>query len=516
MRKLTALLDSATYRKKVLGCWRGKAVGGTLGQSFEGLPGPIEADFYIPVPNGMVPNDDLDIQIAYARVLESQTDPRVDRMVIADVWRKHLQFPWNEYAVGKRNLAEGILPPFSGSYDNWFACGCGAIIRSELWACLAPGDPERAAAYAYEDACFDHDGDGIWAAVMMAALQAQAFLESDPDSLLDHASGLLPVDSGIRRVVDDTRAWVADGQPWQAVMKRIVQKYGSSDFTDTRMNTGFIILGWLASDGDFERAILITNGCGQDTDSTTASLAALLGILDPEAIPSRWLDPLRDDLVLHDAVVGIPPPANIHEFTDLVAQLRERFTDVWPQTDDVHFDPAAHAIPVTVGWTTPYGVPWGARDFTGLSVEQSPMPELPNDAATTTVPGTWVSWCRDDFHDLILVIDYTIWVDHDVDGLLMFNCSEHSRVWLDGQYLFGTQPSPLFPSQHRPPVGENAPVRLAAGQHTLRASILRPPVERQRAEWVLALVERPGLEWVPNAFRPPDKRWQPSEPGRAG
>ena len=126
MRKLTALLDSATYRKKVLGCWRGKAVGGTLGQSFEGLPGPIEADFYIPVPNGMVPNDDLDIQVAYARVLESQTDPRVDRMVIADVWRKHLQFPWNEYAVGKRNLAEGILPPFSGSYDNWFACGCGA------------------------------------------------------------------------------------------------------------------------------------------------------------------------------------------------------------------------------------------------------------------------------------------------------------------------------------------------------------------------------------------------------
>ena len=504
MPKLSAALDSATYRKKVLGCWRGKAVGGTLGQSFEGLPGPIDANFYIPVPNGMVPNDDLDIQVAYARVLQSQTDPRLDRMVIADVWRNHLQFPWNEYAVGKRNLAEAILPQFSGSYDNWFACGCGAIIRSELWACLAPGDPERAAAYAYEDACFDHDGDGIWAAVLMAAMQAHAFVESNPDTLLDQASRMVPVDCGIRQVVDDTRAWVADGVHWQEVMKRIVQKHGSSDFTDTRMNVGFVILGWLASGGDFERAILITNGCGQDTDSTTASLAALLGIIDPEAIPVRWLAPLGDDLVLHDAVVGIEPPASIHEFTELVAQLRERFADVWPQPDNVEFNPAAHAIPVNVSWTTPYGVPWGARDFTGLSVEHSPMPHLPDNAAATTVPGTWVRWCRDDFDDLILMIEYNIWLDHDVDGLLMFNCSEHSRVWLDGDYVFGTQPSPLFPSQHRPPVGENAPVHLPAGQHTLRASILKPPLERSHAEWVLALVERPGLEWVPNAFRPPE------------
>ena len=29
------------------------------------------------------------------------------------------------------------------------------------------------------------------------------------------------------------------------------------------------------------------------------------------------------------AVVGIQPPVNIHEFTELVVQLRERFADVW-------------------------------------------------------------------------------------------------------------------------------------------------------------------------------------------
>ncbi len=75
-----------------------------------------------------------------------------------------MRFPWNEYGVGKRNWAEGLVPPHTGSFDNWFTCGEGAAIRSELWACLAPGDPDRAAAFAYEDACFDHAGDGVLAA----------------------------------------------------------------------------------------------------------------------------------------------------------------------------------------------------------------------------------------------------------------------------------------------------------------------------------------------------------------
>ena len=176
-----------SLRDRIMGCWMGKAVGGTLGQTFEGLSGPLTADFYHPVPTEMVPNDDLDLQVLYAVVMDGMPQPRVDRHVIANAWRDHVEFPWNEYGVGMRNLAEGIQPPYTGSFDNWFTCGEGAAIRSELWACLAPGDPDLAAAYAYEDACFDHDGDGIVAAQFLARLQSLAFDESDPDTLLDGA-----------------------------------------------------------------------------------------------------------------------------------------------------------------------------------------------------------------------------------------------------------------------------------------------------------------------------------------
>lgn len=491
------------YRERVLGCWRGKAVGGTLGQSFEGLEGPIEADFYFPIPEGMVPNDDLDVQVAYAAAIARSEPPRMDRYLIADVWRDNLRFPWNEYGVGKRNLAEGLRPPHTGSFDNWFAAGEGAVIRTELWACIAPGEPRRAAAYAYEDACFDHDGDGVWAAVFMAAMQSLAFVESDPEVLLDRACELLPITSGIRQVVHDTRVWIAEHQNWREVLPLIVEKYGSSDFTDTRPNTGFVVLGLLASGGDFDQAILITNGCGGDTDSTTASLGAILAIMDPECIPARWLEPIGDDLVLNDEVVGVDAPATIEDFTDQVVSLRHRLAGVWPQVREESFDPVAYAVPVTVGWATPYGQPWGVRDASGLSPEGSAEVEMPLDAVQRTVPGTWVRWASSDFEDLVLVIEYTIHLDHDVDGRLMFDCSEHCRVWLDGEYLLGSQPTTLFPTQHRPPAGHGRDVQLSAGTHRLRASILKPPGARVAAEWVVALAERPVLDWVPNAFRLP-------------
>ena len=235
-----------SLRDRIMGCWMGKAVGGTLGQTFEGLAGPLTAEFYHPVPTEMVPNDDLDLQVLYAVVMDGMPQPRVDRHVIAKAWRDHVEFPWNEYGVGMRNLAEGIRPPYTGSFDNWFTCGEGAAIRSELWACLAPGNPDLAAAYAYEDACFDHDGDGIVAAQFLARLQSLAFQESDPDTLLDGALAGIDPRSGIARVVRDTRSWVAEGHDWIEVRRLIMERYGRSDFTDVRPNTGFVVLGWLA------------------------------------------------------------------------------------------------------------------------------------------------------------------------------------------------------------------------------------------------------------------------------
>ena len=59
----TYLMNNIEFRKKVIGCWLGKAAGGTLGQPYEGTEGPLSLSFYDPVPTDMIPNDDLDLQV---------------------------------------------------------------------------------------------------------------------------------------------------------------------------------------------------------------------------------------------------------------------------------------------------------------------------------------------------------------------------------------------------------------------------------------------------------------------
>jgi hypothetical protein len=286
------------------------------------------------------------------------------------------------------------------------------------------------------------------------------------------------------------------------VRSRIIAAYGRSDFTDVRPNTGFVILGWLAGH-DFSERITICNNCGEDTDSSTASLGALLGILDPEGIPERWLTPIGRSLVLNDEIIDLAPPATLDAFTDLVERLRERLDGARPRAAAAPFDPAPYAIPVELAWTnTTYGK-WNVRDQTELPPEGSAPPAQGVEFATTTLPGTWVRMPRADFADRILLVKYQL----DVQGRdairIMLNSTEHFRVWLDGEFLWGAQGTQyMFPAPHMAPVGQFHDLSVAPGPHELLVAIKRPPAQRDIAEWVLAVVERPSYLWIENALRP--------------
>ena len=52
-------LNYEIYRRKVRACFVGKSVGGTLGMPYEGPVQVNNVTYYDPVPNEMVPNDDL-------------------------------------------------------------------------------------------------------------------------------------------------------------------------------------------------------------------------------------------------------------------------------------------------------------------------------------------------------------------------------------------------------------------------------------------------------------------------
>jgi ADP-ribosylglycohydrolase len=493
---------SAELRKKITGCWIGKAVGGTLGQSFEGQEGPLSAQFYTPVPTSMEPNDDLDLQVLWAVLLDQLVDIRVDRRVLEQGWLKHVEFPWNEYGVGIRNLRDGLSAPQSGSHDNWYTCGEGAAIRTEIWACLAAGNPELAAQYAYEDACVDHAGDGVNAALFLASIQAAAFTEDDPDRLLDIGLAAIPTESELARAVVDTRVWVSEGKTWQEVRALVLAHYGCVDFTDTRQNTAFLVLAWLIGK-DFSERILICNNCGRDTDSSTASLGSILGIIDPDGIDNAWLAPIGRDLVLSPEIVGITPPPTLDDFTELVLSLRERLAGQPARPGDA--PPAVSARVVTADLSFTNYLDRAHIDSRFLLHPTEPVPTRTGREETIVLSGTWHRMPRAAFRDDVAILRFTIVLDEGRYVRVMFNTTEQCWVALDDAFAFAREtggygePAAMCPAIHSPPIHQFIDTDLTAGTHTLTVLLRRPVLDRA-AEWVIGVADPATGMWVNGAI----------------
>ncbi|MGD9519401.1 MAG: ADP-ribosylglycohydrolase family protein, partial [Armatimonadota bacterium] len=123
-----ATLGREAYRSKVYACWLGKSIGGTLGGPHEGKQGPLNLTFYDPVPTEPMFNDDLDLQLVWLHAIEEH-GLGVTPAHISQEWHDHITYPWCEYGFSNLNAKRGLIPPVTGSYDNWFGDCMGAPIR---------------------------------------------------------------------------------------------------------------------------------------------------------------------------------------------------------------------------------------------------------------------------------------------------------------------------------------------------------------------------------------------------
>jgi ADP-ribosylglycohydrolase len=210
-------------------------------------------------------------------------------------------------------LKRGIHAPESGSIamnGQVVAEQIGSQIFIDGWAMVAPGDPELAADLARRAASISHDGEAIYGAQVLAAMEAQAFVERDIQKLIDTGVSFIPRDSVIFRMVDEIREWHAEFPNWHQAREQIVQRYGYDTYGgNCHMvpNHALIHLGLLYGDGDFQRSLMITNTAGWDTDCNSGNLGCLLGIRNGlagiDAGPD-WRGPLADRLFLPTADGG--------------------------------------------------------------------------------------------------------------------------------------------------------------------------------------------------------------------
>ena len=331
------------YAERVYAGVLGKIIGVYLGRPFEGWEfARIERELgeitdYVHERLGVpliVTDDDISGTFTFIRALE-------DFAGGADISAADIGRTWLNYLIEERTvlwwgglgnstehtaylrLKNGIEAPRSGSIalnTKVVAEQIGAQIFIDGWAMVAPGDPELAAALAAKAGSVSHDGEAVYGAQVLAAMEAAAFTESNIDTLLDTAVRFVPADSVIARLIGDLREWhAADGDDWRKSFGRIQGSYGYDKYGgNCHMvpNHAIIILALLAGGGDFAHSLMIANTCGWDTDCNSGNVGCLLGIRGGlqalDAAPAsgdgngvgKWRGPVADRLYLPTADGG--------------------------------------------------------------------------------------------------------------------------------------------------------------------------------------------------------------------
>ncbi len=299
------------YAERVYAGVLGKIIGVYLGRPFEGWTyerimrelGPI--NFYVNERRDValrshhlvVTDDDISGTFAFPRALADHDFPRcLTSQQIGNTWLNYIvedrSVLWwggignsTEHTAYLR-LKSGVPAPLSGSIElngKTVAEQIGAQIFIDGWAIVSPGDPDQAAYFAEQAGRVSHDGEAVHAAKLLAAMEAQAFVEPDVQKLLDVGLGFVPRDALIRRVVEDMRAWHAgdNSRDWERTRALVAERYGYDKFLGNCHvipNHALIILATLYGGNSFQDTMRIVNTAGWDTDCNAGNAGCLFGI----------------------------------------------------------------------------------------------------------------------------------------------------------------------------------------------------------------------------------------------
>jgi len=294
------------YLERVYAGVLGKLIGVYLGRPFEGWTyqkimeelGPIEYYVHEKLDQPLVvTDDDVAGTFTFVRALE-------DYGIKPDLSAEEIGKAWLNYIVEERailwwggngnstehtawlNLKKGVPAPASGSIatnGQAVAEQIGAQIFIDGWAMVAPRQPELAAKLAEQAGKVSHDGESVHAAMLWAAMEAEAFASSDIDHLIDTGLKQIPRDSLIATLIADIRAWHKAHPDWRDTRQKIQDNYGYDKYPGNCHvvpNHALMIMSVLYAPHDFQKAQMIVNTSGWDTDCNAGNVGCLMGIMN--------------------------------------------------------------------------------------------------------------------------------------------------------------------------------------------------------------------------------------------
>ncbi|MFE1461850.1 ADP-ribosylglycohydrolase family protein [Streptomyces nigra] len=272
--------------------------------------------------HGSCRDDDVDYAILGLDLLERHGFGFSTEQV-GDLWLLRLPFlqTFTAERAAYRNLANGLKPPLTATYDNPHQEWIGALIRADVYGWTSPGVPARAASLARRDAVLSHTGNGVYGAMWAAALVAAAFTAATVREAVDRALAVIPASSRLARTVRRVATLHAARMPWEDTLATVAEETAGLGWIHTVPNAAVLTAGLLYGDGDFTRTITLTVRGGLDTDSNGATAGSVAGVLGgASAIPAQWTEPLED--TVRSAVFGFDG-VRISELAERTLRLAE-------------------------------------------------------------------------------------------------------------------------------------------------------------------------------------------------
>lgn len=278
---------------KIKGAWAGQMAGVVLGAKqefwYQGttMPDDQVEDFSTLNINDAFTQDDLYVEITYIeQMLKTGYNSTLKQM--ADAFKNSTYGLDHANKIGRENLQKGIEAPESGSYK--YNLHCDDIdwqINADFVGQMYPGDPNAAAARAFELGHITNYGDGVYGGVFVSAMNAAAYTADSVDEIIKAGYDAIPADTKFKAILDDVISAHESGKAWKETWQIIQDKWGNDDRCpwyssgaaniDAKLNSAYILIGLLYGEGDFINSMVISMQCGQDSDCNPSSIGGILG-----------------------------------------------------------------------------------------------------------------------------------------------------------------------------------------------------------------------------------------------
>ncbi len=339
---LPATADPADLERRIRGAWIGRICGCMLGKSVEGIRSyelerllratdnyplsryilqsdidkvdPKEYEFpligrpYADRIDGMPADDDTNYMMQ-AQCLLADKGRSFTPTDVIEGWVRYQ--PKDAYCTAERvafcNYIKGYRPPDTATFQNVYREWIGAQIRTDYYGYINPGDPTAAADMAWRDASISHVKNGIYGAMLVAAMLAAAAVTSHIPTILSVGLSEIPHTSrlyeAIRRVMDDYASGVTQKECFEKIHREWDERTGYG-WCHTISNAMVVAAALLYGEGDYSRSICMAVETGFDTDCNGATVGSILGMAGGiECVPAVWQEPIHD--VLHTALFGM-------------------------------------------------------------------------------------------------------------------------------------------------------------------------------------------------------------------